>query len=91
MKVVTISKGEEVQISLAGITHFWLNTIEKEDGSIITKVKPAYPSEFDSKSPLRCNYNYDGMTPTLIYDSETKTLKASGWGYTKMTFTFNKE
>jgi hypothetical protein len=88
MKVVTISKGEEISVSLSGVSHWWLNTIEKEDETVISKVKPTYPSEFDSKEPLRCNFNYDGTTPTIIYDPETKKLKATGWGYTKMTLTF---
>uniref|UniRef100_A0AAU8KXT9 Uncharacterized protein n=1 Tax=Pantoea phage Survivor TaxID=3232176 RepID=A0AAU8KXT9_9CAUD len=91
MKTVTINKGEELTPNLNGFTHFWLNEIVREDETVITKVKPTYPSEFDAKDPLRCNFNYDGTTPTIVFDPETKKLKASGWGYTKLTLTFVKE
>lgn len=89
MKVISIKKGEEIPVNLSGVKEFWLNEITKEDTSVISYRKPTFPSEFSSSSSMHCNYNYDGMTPTLTYNSETKLLKATGWGYETMTLTFN--
>lgn len=91
MKVITLSKGEEIKLT-ENFKEFWLNEIDKEgkEGSeICTYAKPTYSSEFDSTQSLHCNYNYDGMTPTIKFDPDTKVLKAVGYGYNKITLTFN--
>lgn len=89
MNVISLNKGEEVVINDASITEFWLTSIVKEDDSTIVKDKPTHPSEFSIKEPLRCNYNYDGMTPTIIFDVDSRKLKATGYGYKTLTFVFN--
>lgn len=91
MLVIKLNKGEEVKLK-PGFTEYWLNEIVrdgKEDTEILTYEKPSYPSEFDALMKLRCNYNYDGMAPTITFDPETKMLKAQGYGYNTITLTFN--
>lgn len=89
MQVISLNKGEEVVINDPAIVEFWLTSIVKEDDSVIVKDKPSTPSEFSIKDPLRCNYNYDGTTPTITFNTETRKLKATGWGYKTISLVFN--
>lgn len=88
MHVITISKGEEVVLEDSKIKEFWLTSIVAEDDTVRTFQKPTYPSEFTVRDPLRCNFNYDGMTPTLTFNPETKILKAGGWGFKTINMIF---
>lgn len=89
MRVISIGKGEEVDLDDSKIKEFWLTSIVAEDDTQRVFEKPTYPSEFSIREPLRCNFNYDGMTPTIIFNPETKKLKASGWGYKVLNIVFN--